>query len=74
MARVDPWQKAAECERAVQTEIDRQQQAILIQLRNLWIALADESKLMSADDLATAVEAIDLLHQELINPHQHICH
>jgi hypothetical protein len=74
MSEVDPWEKAAECQRAVQAAIDPQQQTILTHLRNLWIALGNERDSMSADDLANEVEAIGRLHVELINSQQRILH
>ena len=74
MSEVDPWEKAAECQRAVQAAIDPQHQTILMHLRNLWMALANERDSMSADDLAMQVEAIGRLHVELINSQQRILH
>ena len=38
----DPWEKAADCERAMRATIDPQRQAILERLRNLWIGLGDK--------------------------------
>ena len=50
MSRRDPWEKAADCERAIQAAADPQQKTILKNLRYLWIALANESHCMSADE------------------------
>ena len=47
MADVDPWEMAAECGRAVQTVTDPQRRAILSNLQDLWIALANESSVRS---------------------------
>src|SRR4051812_33800470 len=47
MSRIDPWEKAADCERAIQAAADPQQKTILKNLRYLWIALANESECMS---------------------------
>jgi hypothetical protein len=74
MSEVDPWEKAAECQRAVQAAIDPQHRTILTHLRNLWMALGNERDFMSADDLAKEVEAIGRLHVELINSQQRILH
>jgi hypothetical protein len=43
MSSVDPWEKATECARAVKTVTDPQRRAILSNLQDLWIALANES-------------------------------
>ena len=74
MSEIDPWEKAADCQRAVQAAIDPQHQAMLTHLRNLWIALGNERDFMSADELAKEVEAIGRLHVELVNPQQRILH
>ena len=65
MSQIDPWEKAADCERAVQTAADPQQKKILKKLRYLWIALANESDCMSADEFAREIEVIGRLHVEL---------
>src|SRR3954454_7809675 len=62
MSRIDPWEKAADCERAIQTAADPQQKTILKNLRYLWIALANESECMSADEFARESETIGRLH------------
>jgi hypothetical protein len=74
MSQIDPWEKAAECQRAAQAAIDPEHQTILTHLRNLWIAFGDERDSMSADDLAMEAEAIGRLHAELINSQQRILH
>jgi hypothetical protein len=74
MSQIDPWEKAAECQRAAQAAIDPEHQTILTHLRNLWIALGNERDSMSADDLAMEAEAIGRLHAELINSQQRILH
>jgi hypothetical protein len=65
MSQIDPWEKAADCERAVQAAADPQQKKIFKNLRYLWIALANESDCMSADEFARESEVIGRLHVEL---------
>src|SRR3954465_7225272 len=65
MSRIDPWEKAADCERAIQAAADPQQKTILKNLRYLWIALANESDCMSADEFAHESETIGRLHVAL---------
>jgi hypothetical protein len=65
MSQIDPWEKAADCERAIQAAGDPQQKKILKNLRYLWIALANESDCMSADEFARESEVIGRLHVEL---------
>jgi hypothetical protein len=42
MLHVDPWTKAAECDRAIQLVADPERRIVLESLRNLWIALSNE--------------------------------
>jgi hypothetical protein len=65
MSGIEPWEKAADCERALQAASDPQQKKILKNLRYLWIALANECDVMSADEFARESEVIGRLHVEL---------
>ena len=65
MSQIDPWEKAADCERAIQAAADPQQKTILKNLRYLWIALANESECMSPDEFAHESETIGRLHVAL---------
>jgi hypothetical protein len=65
MSGIDPWEKAADCERALQAASDPRQKKILKNLRYLWIALANECDVMSADEFARESEVIGRLHVEL---------
>jgi hypothetical protein len=64
MVQVDPWEKAADCERAKQTAIDPQRKAIFERLRDLWIALGNKRVLMTETQWATGIEALNRLHLE----------
>ena len=65
MSVLDPWQKASECELAVEAATDPQQRAILANLRDLWISLGNTRNFMSADELAKEIETVGRLHIEL---------
>jgi hypothetical protein len=54
----DPWEKAADYERAMQATIDPQRQAILERLRNLWIGLGNKQSLVTEAKLAMEIETI----------------
>jgi hypothetical protein len=56
--KVDPWKEAAECERALQIATNTEQRNMLVYLREMWIALANESAFLSADDFAKEAEAV----------------
>jgi len=61
MTTVDPWEKAAECANAMKNA-NPQHQAILKQLRNLWIALANQKSFITNAEMATRVDTINRLH------------
>jgi hypothetical protein len=42
MAQVDPWEKAADCERAIRLSLDPIHREALSNIREFWIALAHE--------------------------------
>jgi hypothetical protein len=65
MAQVDPWEKAADCERAIRITLDPLHRETLTNIREFWIALAHKSRFLSDNDLANQIEAIGRLHAEL---------
>jgi hypothetical protein len=52
MSQVDPWKKAADCERALRITVDPIRREILSNIREFWIALADERPFLSEEDFA----------------------
>jgi hypothetical protein len=65
MPQVDPWEKAADCERALRITIDPIHRETLSNIREFWIALAQESRFLSEDALAVQIETIGRLHAKL---------
>jgi hypothetical protein len=65
MLAADPWEKAAECARAIESTADRQDQAVLTSLRDLWISLANARNFMSTREFVNEVERIGRVHREL---------
>ena len=65
MFNIDPWEKAADCERAIKSAADCEQRALLTNLRDLWITLGSQCELMSTDEMAQEAEAIGRLHADL---------
>jgi hypothetical protein len=59
---IDPWAKASECERAADATTDPERWAVLTELRDLWISLANETSFMTDADRAEEIAAIDVLH------------
>jgi hypothetical protein len=65
MSQVDPWEKAADCERALRITVDSIQREILSNIREFWIALANERPFLSEQDLAAEIEVISDFHATL---------
>jgi hypothetical protein len=65
MSSIDPWEKAADCERAIKSVADPERRTVLANLRDLWIALGSQCELMSSDEIAQEAEAIGRLHADL---------
>src|SRR5262245_14974146 len=65
MSQIDPWEKAADCERALRITVDPIRREILSNIREFWIALANERPLLSEQDLAAEIEVISDFHATL---------
>jgi len=65
MPQVDPWEKAADCERALRIPVDPLRRETLSNIREFWIVLAQESRFLSEEVLAAQIETIGRLHAKL---------
>jgi hypothetical protein len=61
---IDPWKKAAQCELARSFCDDRLHKTLFANLRDLWVAIANE-KAGGVPDWHVAARTLDLLHVEL---------
>jgi hypothetical protein len=68
MLQIDPWKRAAECERALRAENDPTRRQIITDVRDLWIGLANTRSLWPRTQFDEQVEAIGRIHAELIRP------
>jgi hypothetical protein len=62
---VDPWEKAADCERALRLVIDPVHRENITNIREFWIALANKRPFLSEREFAKQAEAIGRLHADL---------
>jgi hypothetical protein len=53
---MDPWVKAACCERAISITLGPLHRETLSNIREFWIALAQKSRFLSDDTLVTQIE------------------
>jgi hypothetical protein len=68
MSEIDPWEKAAECARAIQRTIDPHRRTVLTNLQKLWIALANERDFLTEEQVADEAEKIGRLQVEVSAP------
>ena len=61
MSQIDPWEKAAECARAIELSADRHRKAELTLIQHLWIALANEQSFLTPEETARKIETIGRL-------------
>jgi hypothetical protein len=59
---------AADCERAMRLTLDPLHREMLTNIREFWIALAQESRFLSKDVLAAKIETIGRLQDCLTAP------
>jgi len=67
MLQIDPWVKAAECERAIRVVADPERRSVLISLRSLWVALGNEESIFDTSRQAGRVPKIAQIHAELMS-------
>ena len=67
MLQIDPWVKAAECERAIRVVADPERRSVLISLRGLWVALGNEESIFDRTRQAGQVPKIARIHAELMS-------
>jgi hypothetical protein len=68
MTHIDPCRAAHECERARKATTDPYVRSMLIALRDLWIALDDESCFLDADQLATQLLIVSAIQARFTAP------
>ena len=68
MLQIDPWERAAECERALRAANDPKRRQILTDVRDLWIGLANTRSFWTRAQFDEQVEAISRIHTETIRP------
>jgi hypothetical protein len=62
---LDPWSKAAECDRAIERVADPERRAVLESLRLLWLDIC-KSLLVEGLDQTTYLSAIAQMHTEFM--------
>ena len=68
MPQIDPWEKAAECQRYLQAEVDSTRREILTNVRDLWIGLANARNFLTGAEDQEEVEKLNRIQADLIKP------
>jgi hypothetical protein len=66
MLMVDPWTKAAECERAIELVADPERRIVLQSLRSFWIALCNAISILDEPLRANQLSIIAQIHTEMM--------
>lgn len=64
----DPFDRAAECERALARTQDPDRRVALQALRDLWIALGNEMPYLFSEDAARRFAEVGKIHARLLGP------
>ena len=67
MLQIDPWVKAAECERAIRVVADPERRSVLLSLQSLWVALGNEETTFDKSGQAGQVPMLAQIHAELMS-------
>jgi hypothetical protein len=65
LLHVDPWSKAAECDRAIERVADPERRTVLESLRSFWIELGNELPTAGGRDGADLVSNMPRIHTQL---------
>jgi hypothetical protein len=74
MLQIDPWVKAAECERAIRVVADPERRSVLISLRSLWVALGNEEEIFDRSRQSGHMPMIAQIHAELMSLYRNAMH
>jgi hypothetical protein len=66
MLQLDPWRRAAECDRAIERVADPERRMVLEKLKSTWVALCSASSLLDDPDRADQFSLMVQIHAELI--------
>ena len=67
MLQLDPWGKAAECERAMGIVADPERRVVLSSLRSVWITLGNKQSFLHATERAGPLSTFAQIHTELMS-------
>jgi hypothetical protein len=66
MLSLDPWSKAAECDRAIERVADPERRIVLESLRSVWVEICDSVSAFDQPEQSQTLSLIAEIHTELI--------
>jgi hypothetical protein len=66
MLLLDPWSKAAECDRAIERVADPERRIVLESLRSVWVEVGDCLSLCGGPEASADLSLIEKIHTELM--------
>jgi hypothetical protein len=72
MPQTDPWERAAECARAIQATSDPRMREMLTHLQELWTSLGNSGPFLTGSIFTDhMVASMNKIHAELMRPVVH---
>jgi hypothetical protein len=65
MSQIDPWEKAADCDRAIRITLDPIRRDKLANIREFWISLGNTAQTLTEREFAKEAETIGRFHADL---------
>ncbi len=66
MLFLDPWTKAAECDRAIERVADPERRVVLESLRSVWVEVGDSLSHCGEPDASVDLSLIEKIHTEFL--------
>jgi hypothetical protein len=65
MSQIDPWERAADCDRAIRITLDPVRRDKLANIREFWISLGNAAQTLTEREFAKETETIGRFHADL---------
>ena len=65
--KLDPWDKAAECDRAIEIVADPERREVLDRLRSVWLAIGDRPSFLDRAERAAQLSTLAQIHGAMMS-------
>jgi hypothetical protein len=66
MSQIDPWEKAAQCVKALEMSSEPELRTLLEVIRDSWIGLANRRSLLTGAEFARQATRLGRMHADLV--------